>query len=306
MRIEDIRLFIRVAESGSISRTANECYISQQGLSRIISNFEQTVGVKLFHRGSRTIRLTSDGESVLRSAREVEKAYINMIDGTMILKAKYSTDWKAYTIYATPLICYSLLPGIINTLTERFPGFRFNIIEKTGLDILESVRFEENIIAIVSIIDFLERDSLRLKNGDIVFEKYYSDNIQILVHEESPVAGKPVITRDELSKMPLAVHGSQDLLVSQLLGDYFDPWLVTNTDNFTLCRTIVENGFAAGFTTQLTEFYLNRNSPVTSVPVDCDLTIHYGCIYGLEQHLGEFGGEVRRIIKDVLRLIRKS
>ena len=48
MRMEDLRYLIQVADIGSISLAAEACYITQQGLSRIISNLEKELGVKLF------------------------------------------------------------------------------------------------------------------------------------------------------------------------------------------------------------------------------------------------------------------
>lgn len=68
MRMEDLRYLIQVAESGSISQAAETCYITQQGLSRIISSLEKELGVALFHRSSNHIRLTDMGEIVVARA----------------------------------------------------------------------------------------------------------------------------------------------------------------------------------------------------------------------------------------------
>ena len=43
MRMEDLRYLIQVADIGSISLAAEACYITQQGLSRIISNLERSL-----------------------------------------------------------------------------------------------------------------------------------------------------------------------------------------------------------------------------------------------------------------------
>ena len=45
MRMEDLRYLIQVADIGSISLAAEAWYITQQGLSRIISNLEKELGV---------------------------------------------------------------------------------------------------------------------------------------------------------------------------------------------------------------------------------------------------------------------
>lgn len=61
MRIEDLQYLIHVADFGSINLAAEACYITQQGLSRIISNLEKELGVQLFYRINNRIRLTDVG-----------------------------------------------------------------------------------------------------------------------------------------------------------------------------------------------------------------------------------------------------
>ena len=80
MRMEDLRYLIQVAESGSISQAAETCYITQQGLSRIISSLEKELGVALFHRSSNHIRLTDMGEIVVARARELDALYQRMLN----------------------------------------------------------------------------------------------------------------------------------------------------------------------------------------------------------------------------------
>lgn len=54
MKIEDLNYFISVAETGSITKAAQQHFMTQQGLSRIISNMERELGTSLLVR--KTIR----------------------------------------------------------------------------------------------------------------------------------------------------------------------------------------------------------------------------------------------------------
>lgn len=62
---------LEVAERGSVSRAAQALNIAQPSLSRTISDFEASVGVRIFERGSRGVTLTPEGERLIAHARAV-------------------------------------------------------------------------------------------------------------------------------------------------------------------------------------------------------------------------------------------
>lgn len=63
--------FWRIALSGSITRTADECHVSQSALSQQIKHLENTMNVQLFQRVSRKLVLTDMGRKVLNYADEI-------------------------------------------------------------------------------------------------------------------------------------------------------------------------------------------------------------------------------------------
>lgn len=70
----NLRIFIRVAEKGSITETANELYISQPAVSKAIKILEDELNLKLFHRDKRKgLILTDIGHEILILARQMEK-----------------------------------------------------------------------------------------------------------------------------------------------------------------------------------------------------------------------------------------
>lgn len=63
--------FWRVALSGSITRTAEECHVSQSALSQQIKQLESTMDVQLFERVGRKLVLTDMGRKALNYAEEI-------------------------------------------------------------------------------------------------------------------------------------------------------------------------------------------------------------------------------------------
>ncbi|MCA8223719.1 transcriptional regulator CynR [Burkholderia sp. BC1] len=69
MLLRHIRYFLAVAEQGSFTRAADALHVSQPTLSQQIRQLEETLGVPLFDRSGRTVRLTEFGDVYAKHAR---------------------------------------------------------------------------------------------------------------------------------------------------------------------------------------------------------------------------------------------
>jgi DNA-binding transcriptional LysR family regulator len=69
--IDALRCFIRVVETGSFSAVSRESRISQSAVSRQVAQLEQHFKARLFHRSTRRLNLTDDGQSLLTHARRL-------------------------------------------------------------------------------------------------------------------------------------------------------------------------------------------------------------------------------------------
>ena len=150
MRMEDLRYLIQVADIGSISLAAEACYITQQGLSRIISNLEKELGVKLFHRTNNHIRLTDVGELVVARAKELDGLYQHMLTDISRLSSAEGQRPVDCHIYTTQLISSTLLFRVLSTLNLRYPGIHLNIEELDPPEIADGVAFTPNSVGIIN------------------------------------------------------------------------------------------------------------------------------------------------------------
>ena len=69
MDLRHTRTFVTVAELGTVSKAAQRLRIAQPALSRQISALEEELGIKLFDRVGRRLRLTGEGEQLLGDCR---------------------------------------------------------------------------------------------------------------------------------------------------------------------------------------------------------------------------------------------
>jgi len=119
MNIRDFQYAVAVAEFSHFGKAAEACHVSQPALSGQIKKLEQHLGVLLFERTKRAVRLTPVGELIIEEARdllarakhieETAKAHLDPLAGTLRLG-------MIPTIgpYLTP----TLLPSIFNGLAD--------------------------------------------------------------------------------------------------------------------------------------------------------------------------------------------
>lgn len=69
--IKSLELFVRIASLGAIGRAGTDVGLSRTAATQRIQALEAEVGVQLFHRTTRTLSLTSDGETFLEHAKRI-------------------------------------------------------------------------------------------------------------------------------------------------------------------------------------------------------------------------------------------
>jgi DNA-binding transcriptional LysR family regulator len=78
MDLLQLKYFQTVARSEHMTRAAEELHISQPSLSKVISNLEEDLGVPLFERIGRQIKLSHFGKAFLS---RVERIFLELEDG---------------------------------------------------------------------------------------------------------------------------------------------------------------------------------------------------------------------------------
>ena len=92
MELEQLRIFLAVAELTSFRRAAAAMYISRSTVSRAVASLEASLDVRLFERTSRSVRLTKagrllcrEGEGFLQRADQLREAVQNAGDSPDII-----------------------------------------------------------------------------------------------------------------------------------------------------------------------------------------------------------------------------
>ena len=134
MDIKDMRAFYAIVEEGNISHAAQRLDIAQPALSRQMKRLETSLGVQLFERGSRRIRLTDAGRVMYTRVEHI----LGMVDGTVReiteIGSGIAGSIRLGTITTSGAL---LLPELISEFHSRYPNVTYQIWEAEGARILE-------------------------------------------------------------------------------------------------------------------------------------------------------------------------
>jgi LysR family transcriptional regulator, regulator for bpeEF and oprC len=72
-RVRTVEIFLRAVEAGSFAKAAALLSLTPSSVSRAIADLEHALGVPLFHRTTRHLKLTDEGEEVYRRGREIRE-----------------------------------------------------------------------------------------------------------------------------------------------------------------------------------------------------------------------------------------
>jgi DNA-binding transcriptional LysR family regulator len=134
MDIKQVQYFLKVAELGNYSAAAAALYVSQSSLSKQILTLEKELGFQLFDRSKRKIAITPAGETFLRYAREIERAYLAMLMETKPFKAG-----AALSIVAIPVIAQYGITTYIAQFQRAFPDTELILEEREANEMIPAL-----------------------------------------------------------------------------------------------------------------------------------------------------------------------
>ena len=79
-----LRILVSLSETLSFSRTADRFHMTQPALSRIVRSMEEALGTRLFHRTTRSVRMTDDASALVRIAQRMLDDYDTGLDLSLI------------------------------------------------------------------------------------------------------------------------------------------------------------------------------------------------------------------------------
>lgn len=198
MTLQQLRYVTAVADCKTISKTAQQFYISQPSLTNSLQELEQELGITIFHRTNRGVSLTPEGEEFLGYARQV-LAQMDLIEekylGAAPVKHQFCVSAQHYSFAVEAFV----------ELLKEYGGdeYDFRIRETQTYEIIEDVA---NLRSEVGVL-YLNHDNetvLRkvIRDHDLVFTPLFTAMPHVFVSTLSPLAQKNALTLQDLAPYP--------------------------------------------------------------------------------------------------------
>jgi DNA-binding transcriptional LysR family regulator len=119
-----LQVLVRVVETGSFSAVARERDLTQAAVARQISQLEKHFGVRLFHRTTRKLSLTDDGQMLLGLARPV----LDSVEGLEAALGRQSASAVGLVRVGVPVTVSRFLVQRLPTLLAGHPGLKVELV----------------------------------------------------------------------------------------------------------------------------------------------------------------------------------
>jgi DNA-binding transcriptional LysR family regulator len=134
--LPDLRLFIHIAESPSLTQGARKAFLSPAAASARIKALEAQLGSRLLYRDSRGVELTPAGERLLQHARLI----MRQVDYLKSEFTEYGTDAAGHIrIFANTTAVTEFLPEVLAGFLAERPGVTVDLQERLSRDIVRGV-----------------------------------------------------------------------------------------------------------------------------------------------------------------------
>lgn len=193
--LSDLEAFLAVAERNSFQAAAEHVAMSQPALTRRIQKLEGNLGVTLFDRTTRYVRLTLAGKLLQERARlivsEAIETGLAIEDETALFQHQRA---RIVTVAVIPSVISEVLPRTIDVFRETMPDVRIRILDRLANDVAEEVA--------TGNADF-GFAALPANEPNLAFEPVIDDPIVVAMHREHRLASSKAVRWSDLSGTPL-------------------------------------------------------------------------------------------------------
>lgn len=243
-RLKQLRAFCYAAQAHSMSRAAQQMFLSQPSISLLVQSLEKDLGCRLFQRHGPRIALSDEGRALLDLAlplveglESLPEAFHercnNLVTGSLNIAAGEST-----TLY--------LLPALVHRFAELYPHIPVTLHNASGNDGLALLRS--------GAVDFAVGPVLQVPE-DILFTPLYSYEPVLITPLGHPLAGKERVTLRDIQPWPLilpprqmSTRGIIDIVFQQHNLDYT---LKMEAGGWEVIKRYVEMGLGISIVTSI-------------------------------------------------------
>jgi DNA-binding transcriptional LysR family regulator len=189
-----LKVFRVVADTLNFRRAADELHLTQPAITSQIKSLEEGLGIALFDRISRDIRLTPAGTTLLQYVRQIEA----ISNAAVAALAPFGgQEGIEISIGASHTIAVYLLPRLLLTLQKDWPKLRIHIMGGSTNEILHALTMHQIGVGLIEAPAF---------RPDLKIEVFGEDELALIVRPDHRWAEKTELRAAELVQEPILLR----------------------------------------------------------------------------------------------------
>ncbi|KAB0495282.1 transcriptional regulator CynR [Pseudomonas vancouverensis] len=209
MLLRHLRYLLAVADHGGFTRAAEALYVSQPTLSQQIRQLEESLGVVLFDRTSRTVKPTDAGLAYIECARRV---LVELEAGKRALHDVKDLSRGSLRLAMTPTFMAYLVGPLVRDYTALYPNIHLQIFELSMEDIEAGLADDSLDIAIAF-------DGVR--HADIESIPVFTETLGVMVGRNHPLwQSRAMLSQEQLTRLEFALL-TPNFITRSRIDEYF-------------------------------------------------------------------------------------
>jgi len=190
MDFNSLQYFVLVAKYENMSRAADILHITQPALSKSISLLEENLGVSLFDRNGRSIKLNRYGQFFLERAELMLKEYEMAKEDLLNL---VSPGQGVVSIGFMHTLGLEVIPQLMAAVQKDYPKMKIHLTQSNSSSILNKLEVGELDLCLISSLD---------TNKDLVWEKLWEEELFLIVPENHRLSNRKEVTVKDFANEP--------------------------------------------------------------------------------------------------------
>lgn len=288
---EAYKIFYHVAVNGSISKAAQKLLISQPAVTWHLQNLESNLGITLFIRTKKGVRLTEEGEIFFKY---IKRGIENFTNGENMLTNLKNLDYGVIRIGASTTVSEHVLMPYLEIFHEKYPNIDIQIVNTLTSDLLTELRNGN--------LDMLLLNLPMNENKDLKIQKILDVQDIFVGNKKYYDLCNGSLNLQELNNYPLLFQKSpsntRQYLDSYLKNNNVILHPKTEIVSYNLIMEFVKSGFGIGYATK--EFIKEdlKNKNLYEIKVTPKIPTRYIGIVTLNQSIPNYS--VKKLIKIML------
>lgn len=194
-----LQCFIVLAEELHFARAAERLFMTQPPLSRQIRLLEEAIGVRLFERSSRLVRLTEAGAFFLQSARQMVAIAEQSVDTARRIQSGHA---GRVTLGFTAVSGYHLIPELLARAQRELPGIEIVLKEMVTSEQVDALQSGALALALM-------RPTIAAQ-ADLIHCRYHQEPMLLALPGSHPLAQQAHILPEHLRQQSMITYAPNE------------------------------------------------------------------------------------------------